>query len=46
MLGDLIVDWVQCLEYTLTWTPKVCKRMAFTAVIMGLRPLFYILLGD
>ena len=28
-----------------TWTPKVCKRMAFMAVIMGLRLLFYILSG-
>ena len=25
--------------------PKVCEIMAFMAVIMGLRPLFYILLG-
>ena len=28
-----------------TWTPKVCKIMAFMAVIMGLGLLFYILLG-
>ena len=28
-----------------TWTPKVCKIMAFMAVSMGLRPSFYILLG-
>ena len=28
-----------------TWTPKVCKIMAFVAVIMGLGLLFYILLG-
>ena len=28
-----------------TWTPKVCKIMAFMAIIMGLGPLFYILLG-
>ena len=28
-----------------TWTPKVCKIMAFRAVIMGLGLLFYILLG-
>ena len=28
-----------------TWTPKVCKIMAFMAVIGGLGPLFYILLG-
>ena len=28
-----------------TWPPKVCKIMAFMAVIMGLGPLFYILLG-
>ena len=28
-----------------TWTPKVCKIMAFMAIIMGLGQLFYILLG-
>ena len=28
-----------------TWTPKVCKIMAFMAVIMGLRPLLYLLFG-
>ena len=28
-----------------TSTPKVCKIMAFMAVIMGLGPLFCILLG-
>ena len=28
-----------------TWTPKVCKIVAFMAVIMGLGLLFYILLG-
>ena len=28
-----------------TWTPKMCKIMAFMAVIMGLGLLFYILLG-
>ena len=28
-----------------TWTPKVCKIMAFMAIIMGLGLLFYILLG-
>ena len=27
------------------WTPKVCKIVAFMAVIMGLGLLFYILLG-
>ena len=29
-----------------TWTPKVCKIMAFMAIIMGLRLLFYMLLGS
>ena len=29
----------------ITWTPKVCKIMAFMIVIMGLGLLFYILLG-
>ena len=28
-----------------TWAPKVCKIMAFMAIIMGLGLLFYILLG-
>ena len=28
-----------------TWIPKVCKIMAFMAVILGLGLLFYILLG-
>ena len=28
-----------------TWTPKVCKIMAFMAILMGLGLLFYILLG-
>ena len=28
-----------------TWTPKVCKVMAFMAIIRGLGLLFYILLG-
>ena len=26
-----------------TWTPKVCKTMAFWAVLNGFGPLFYIL---
>ena len=30
---------------SVTWTPKVCKLMAFMAVIMGLGLLCYILLG-
>ena len=38
------LDPVQCLENG-TWTPKVCKIMAFMAIIMGLGLLFYILLG-
>ena len=29
-----------------TWNPKVCKIMAFMAIIMGLGVLFYILLGS
>ena len=32
-------------EIGITWTPKACKIMAFMAFIMGLGPLFYILLG-
>ena len=33
------------LLFNPTWTPKVCKIMAFMAVILGLGLLFYILLG-
>ena len=36
----------ETLKTTSTWTPKVCKIMAFMAVISGLGPLFYILLGS
>ena len=32
-------------DLEMAWTPKVCKILAFMAVIMGVRPLFYILLG-
>ena len=32
-------------DFEYTWTPKVCKIMAFMAVIMGLGLLCYILLG-
>ena len=28
-----------------TWTPEVCRIIAFWAVVEGERPLFYILLG-
>ena len=28
-----------------TWTPKVCRTMAFWAILMGLGLLFYIPLG-
>ena len=31
--------------HLVTWTPNVCKIMAFTAVILGLGLLFCILLG-
>ena len=34
------------LEIRPTWTPKVCKIMAFMAIISGLGLLFYILLGS
>ena len=33
------------LGFGFTWTPKVCKIMAFIAMFMGLRLLFYLLLG-
>ena len=32
-------------EMTPTWTPKVCRIMAFMAIMRGLGLLFYILLG-
>ena len=35
----------QTLKPEPTWTPKVCKIVAFMAVIMGSGLLFYILLG-
>ena len=38
----LVLPWARIL---ITWTPKVCKIMAFMAVILGLGLLFYILLG-
>ena len=34
-----------CIGVVHTWTPKVCKIMAFMAIILGLGLLFYILLG-
>ena len=40
---ELCQDLLKLLR--LTWTPKVCKIMAFMAIIMGLGLLFYILLG-
>ena len=32
-------------NFVATWAPKVCKIMAFRAVIVGLGRLCYILLG-
>ena len=40
-----IVEPDSLIGFGSTWTAKVCKIMAFMAVIMGLRLLFYILLG-
>ena len=34
-----------CLYLGNAWTPKVCKIMAFMAIIRGLGLLFYIFLG-
>ena len=44
------IAWGTCLgvpsvRIMITWTPKVCKIMAFMAVIMVLGPLFHILWG-
>ena len=38
-------DWPHLADMIITRTPKVCKIMAFMAVILGLGLLFYILLG-
>ena len=44
--GDLLRSWeLAAWDVGSSWTPKVCKIMAFMAIIMGLGPLFYILLG-
>ena len=44
--SDLRSSWgSQGSKYPNTWAPKVCKIMAFRAVIIGLGLLFYILLG-
>ena len=34
-----------CFGLGITWTPKVCKIMAFMAIIRGLGLFFYIFLG-
>ena len=37
---------LRCLRFAAcTWTPQVCKIMAYMAVVLGLGLLFYILLG-
>ena len=47
----ILANWISIRNTILalslgpTWTPKVCKIMAFMAIIMGLGLLFYILLG-
>ena len=33
------------LGYVTTWTPKVCRIMAFWAIFKRFGPLFYLLLG-
>ena len=38
-------DEVTKLSLPSTWTPKVCKMMAFMAIIRGLGLLFYMLVG-
>ena len=35
---------IRAWDLGITWTPKVCKIIAFRAVIMGLGPLVYIFL--
>ena len=39
----VLKEWIPIVMRT--WTPKVCRVMAFMAIIMGLRLLSYILLG-
>ena len=41
---DSLIRTACCYEGD-TWTPKVCKIMAFMAIIRDLGLLFYILLG-
>ena len=41
----VLLPALRCLQLSGTRTPKVCKIIAFMAVIMGLGLLFYILLG-
>ena len=42
---DVYEAGAQLLPFKSAWAPKACKIMAFMAIIMGLGPLFYILLG-
>ena len=45
MLPEYIYIYIYIYVLSPTWTPKVCKLMAFWAIIKGLGLLFYILLG-
>ena len=44
-LDDPFPEGMIAVGFIVSWTPKVCKIMALMAVIMGVGPLFYILLG-
>ena len=44
--GDALKSRTQKHRYSNTWTPKVCKIMAFWAMFRSFGPLFHILLGS
>ena len=41
IVGELRVLGGYPKPYNLTWTPKVCRIMAFWAIFKGFGPLFY-----
>ena len=41
VLGVWVLGFRVVLGFRATWTPKVCKIMAFMAIIRGLGVLFY-----
>ena len=43
--SDACCDDAEACEYLNTWTPKVCRLMAFWAIFRDFGPLFYLLWG-